>query len=371
MLSGLCAYLLGLIAALQQAAAGNPAALEHRIWERLRSMPTLEVTAAFEMSGARAVTPVADVRWASRDTIHVLRYEDGVTEHRLRHGLPQVRPILPGRRPGVLGGEFLSRSGSRLLAATSVTTFLWTDVDVDDPASDYEAFGPRGGGIGDAEIDGDTLVVLGYPNDHTWMNERETALWKASLEDHLQEWDPVASIEAGTEEALGLFVRHSHAGAASMRFLPDGKLFVFRGYPPTGLLLSPGGRIIDRWNLVAELGGDEDANDWLTPPGSGVRRASVLAWAERAWTVDEALVIDRKPAVLLRRVRNGRPHWFLVIWESDEGTWYRVPFATLDTSLRLRADANNRGEIVLLTAPRGMELGLAPGLERVLVARLP
>lgn len=337
--------------------------------------PSLEVISRFRFKPESESSTVMDIRWAGNDSIHVLRAFHGVNEHELREGLPTRRWVLPGRHqqrkmPGCVA---LGVSGDLAVVGGRSSGFAWRDLSIAEPADFAVHMRGASGGLGGMDVHGETVAVLGVPNVKAEQDDPFATLWTGDLGKNLEQFKAFHRFkEAESTQELSLMFMHYYAGGAGIRYLPNGDLFVFPGYPQAAYLFSPGGRIKTQW-VLPELVATKEQSDLLLKRRAldASWRADVEEWAGDRYVVDEVFAIGKTPALVVHRTKKGKSLWHVIVLDSDEGTWYRIPMSESGTQLRLQADTNRKGEIVFVAAHRVDPQSPSLAGEEVLVARFP
>jgi len=236
--------------------------------------------------------------------------------------------------------------------------------------------------VGDIDLHRGRLAVLGLPgrDPETHRYDFQSTVWVGELEDgrfqSFEPWyrEPLAN--PGTED-LRRIARHNNDGIGSLRFSPKGNLLVHLGYRPEILLFSEGGEKKSSWSLEELMPGYRHNPKIATDFSRLLERRPTVeeynAWVDAAkLLVDDVLFVDGSPAIVARRIDEGRVSWELGLIEGDQAVWYGIPTGDIDSHSRLTADARPGGEVVFLAATRRANV-LADGeMEaRVLVARVP
>ncbi len=204
------------------------------------------------------------------------------------------------------------------------------------------------------DVQGDRVVVLGNPDD--WGNAMDATVWLGRLTgEGFEDFEPVMREEEAAAD-LGERMRMSdyiHALAGSVRFLPDGGLFVFPGYRPTAYLLSNMGDVEQTWDLTEVGVTGAESERLLRGAEGGHPRRRVKEWAVGARViVDEVMVLGKQPALVIRDNAKGKLRWRLAVLTSPDIEWYRIPVSG-DSHSRVRGDSNEHREIVVLLGDRG------------------
>lgn len=321
-------------------------------------------------------SPILDVRWATEDSVYLLRGREGVHEHALEEGLPEKRLVLPGERQSpdrIQMQTLFAASSNRLVAAGMAGQFVWRERGARSGEFGATVRKLPGAGIGDMDLDGDDLALLGIPTGELFEKHScRGVLWLSSLEDGLKEFDPIViDKEADTPAELGRICTAYIAMAGSIRFTKSGDLLMFAAYEPTLKLLSTSGKVKREWDLV-ELGIlDESFRLADVAPGGDVG-SEIVAWSGRGTIVEDLASLGKAtPLLLVRRRESARMIRELVRLEGDSVERFRLPLDASDGLSRVRLDVDNSGRLLLVVADRGVRIRERTAGGEVLVARLP
>lgn len=340
--------------------------------------PKLRVRAACDLPGEGGA--YFDIRWSDGDAL-VLQPRSGVRRVSISKKCEIGETVLPGSRelkePG-RNWTALTSSGD-LVAASSSSALIWAD-GAPSPGKPFSLESLRGG-IGDVDLRGTRLVVLGMPSETLYREEANwsTTIWAADFRDgRLGPFEPVWKEREAEKRAGGLvsLFRHNNNGAGALRQSSDGDILVSFAYRSEIARLSPSGEVKARWAL-AELTGvsDEDPATYARLIGDRVSATDYDRWVGKAAVlVDDVLFLGRTPAAIVRLVgkETGQSaEWVLVLLDTEPPTKLRIPSAGVDPHARLRADVTSRGEIVILATQRIAHVGDQDGISaRLLVLEL-
>jgi hypothetical protein len=323
--------------------------------------PGLELLAEIRLPEGDS-SPLQDVRWASRDSVFLLRAFEGVTEHRIAEGLPRIGQAVPGRssHQKVRGQSFLGLDGDQAVTASSGGQLLWRP-DLSAKATlDVRIFDPeRNGNVSDIDFRDGVIAVLGLPSSTL---APDHVLWTARLEEPRPRFEPLIGWRDDD--------RGGSSSESDFRYLSV--VLVFPGRGESVFLVDPSGRKKSAWNLkeqeLSESSLFDDDEAGAGEP-SGPRPDPRRAWFESgATTVDDVLFVGKTPAVVLRAMKNGTPEWLLLLLESDGPRVLTIPGLTPERALRVRADCRQDKDLVFAVFDRSARTSRD---ERVVVARIP
>ncbi|MGH9893426.1 MAG: hypothetical protein ACREA0_15840 [bacterium] len=336
-------------------------------------LPKLEVLASYEPAPELSVA--YDIRWADEKSIYLLRVAGGVTRNGLETGLPDLERVLPGAQQGsridfdqrsfAVSDEFVysttlgvydvwheRRRDPREIRIRTREMFLATDID----------------------LFGDELSLLAFRAEATPEGDLngEVGVFRTSIADGEYELELLSGEKLLGRAQTAAPSNAMHVGAGSLRYSARGRLLVALGYREEILLLSPAGKIKERWALT-DLG-------ISVPDRSAILRNTRLSteeqtslWRKAAIAVEDVLWIGSSPAVLLRSTGD-RVEWLLALLDRGKSGIYRVPLQRPESVVRIRMDGNSHEEIVALLGREIDESGNSspsPGVDQVLVYRIP
>lgn len=325
--------------------------------------PSLELVTTFEVQSLGGESPL-DIRWASEESVLLLFVRQGVSEHALEEGVPRRRSRIPrnAHPERVRGLTTLAFSSGTTVAASQSSQLVLHREGPVAGALDVELRDPPGGNgkIADLDLDGDELVLYGVPS-RPERGEAVPSLWRASLDRGLRELalEPLSDWEERLGRAPGDRPKWEalRTHAASLRLSSRGEILLYTGSGGRLYLLEEHGKEVSSWSLAELLPGEDpvrSVSERLEAQGETSSLASVRsAWrADGVTNVDDVLFVGRRPAAVIRRVREGRAEWSLAMLRPEGAEVYQVPTPSSRTGARLRADFSKATGIVFLLSDR-------------------
>jgi hypothetical protein len=326
------------------------------------AMQKLEILSRFEIPKAAAQAGAMDARWASKDSIYLGYRTLGVFEVEVGKQLREVREVFP---PGSRGGAATIQNVFNV-AATDDYVLAWSvanEVGWRETSSESQVHVKRMlGWFDDMDVSGDKVAILGYPGVQDFGDSDFAYLWIGDLSDELTQWRPIRELSVPTaghaRKAFGRLL-------GSLRFLPNGDLIVVPFVKPGVFLHSQAGKVKASWTpeqLEGSLRGDlglktaaEPTNELsimeTAPPKSG---DEVLKHLESLRIVIlDVVPVGKKPGVLVRYGAGASTGFYLGVL-ADEIQWYKLPLQSHPATARIRADALEKGDkLVVLATGRG------------------
>jgi hypothetical protein len=318
----------------------------------------LELLGRWEVPGA-----ATDVRWAGRDSVLLATSGEGVAERRMVEELPVVRNVFP--RDWKLGRWVepinLAASGSRLLLTNVDDRLAWMDTSAPDAAPPEVR--KRRGYFDDADVRGDTVVLLGYPTAQLFGENDQAFLWLGDLRDRLERWTALTALREDRGDLYttpGIATMRLRLG--SVRILDDGDLLVVPGFKPGVHRFSPSGKQRAYWSpeeleasLFDAVGLErpETAGEPL-PLAAGPQRTE---WdsrflASQRFVIEDAISLGDEGAIVVRHGSGKGARYFLGVLGA-EVRWYGLPVKARESIDRIRADYSQvRDRLVVLIGPR-------------------
>ncbi len=333
---------------------------------KVRSL-VVEQRFLYDSKGSSAV----DLRWSGADRLFLLRSEDGVAEVELREGMPILRSLLPGRHQmgKIHPQQNLAVSGDWIASSSPGAQFLWARLPASGSSTEAQIRNVPAS-VSDFDFDGEEILVLGYALYGDLSGG--TYLWQGRL-DSANDLESAPGLEKATSMAeIKRRGDLSILGAGSLRVLPNGDRLVFSGFDDEVRVISSSGRQEAHWSL-AELGVHGDVN--MRPAMDAALRDKskpqnlMSSWLKATAIVDDVLLVNKTPAVVVRQASLGSQA-LLVLLESSGIRTFSIPIRSLGSTDRLKADADAKGRIALLTAPRVRDPDSA-GKQEVLVVSIP
>jgi hypothetical protein len=331
--------------------------------------PALEVVGRFTLP-EKAGEVLVDVHWASKDSIYLADLHGGVTEVKLKEGLPEIRRITPpAEQIGLPVIQHVAISDKWMVAAHE-GRLAWKAMIGGDWAVKKNI-----GLYHDFDIRGDEIVMLGVPDHESSEHSPAGVVWRANLSKGLEgssRWDVLyESPEVARDETL----MWQDATLGSVRFLPQGGVVVAPNFLPGVWLFSTSGGLKQRWSPEELWGAEEgpepsavsgEEKGWKRGDVIDQRRLQQILAARR--TVDEVLPLHEGPAIIVREPRAGQARYRLGVLGA-EIRWYDIPIRNVTALARLRGDADENGRIVLMGVERG-PMGRLSSNE-IFILRLP
>jgi hypothetical protein len=342
--------------------------------------PALERIGSYDLKGVGG--PAVDIRWADEKSVLILRPTTGVYRHKLEPDLPVDGKVLPGRdeTKGWRPWEHIASHDGFVVAASGSARLIWNRRDFADLSSREPRVQAMAGGVGDIDVHGDRLAVLGMPSRQIFSDRgnRLSFVWVGGMEDgefrSFESWyrEP---LERPTTSDYQRIYGHNNGGVGSLRFSRKGELLVYLGFRPQILLFSEEVRRRSTWTLEELLPGYDGKTiaEYTRMHAKREGATQYKAWLDASsLLIDDVLFVAGDPALVVRRVEEGLVSWLLGVIEGDRAAWYRIPLGEVDKHSQVKADALPDGDIVFLAGKRRPSL-LAQGedLARVVVARQP
>ncbi|MBW8877758.1 MAG: hypothetical protein JF614_22545 [Acidobacteria bacterium] len=309
---------------------------------------TLRVVARYAVPGAPS-SPT-DVRWASENSVYLVRNEHGVAEVKLAPGLPVVRTLVPNRAMGNL-----SRLFSHVAASEGVLAYAdwerrlgWRPIQASPDGK--VLFTMKHVALTEGlDLRGDRLLLLGIGVEEGLEDsyDRQGGLAGfGKLNSDFRDLKPLRLDSEG--RGAPHYSRCGILEAGGTRFLQDGSMFLVPAVEPGAFLYDDEGTLLRSWTN-ADLGVD-DLCSGVTKEVSRTFFRSALksrAWRSSHRLVDAVLPLPQGPAVIVRTMVDGRPSWQLKVLGSHGILTFAIPVPNVGPNDRLMADARG-GSIVLL-----------------------
>lgn len=331
---------------------------------------SLEVVSRFALSPQ---VTLGDIRWASKDSVYLADMHNGVNEVRLAEGLPKIRQVAPPARDLRLPMIHHVAVSDRWIVMGNLGRIVWKKVDGD-------AWGERLalGAYFDFDIDGDKLVILGWPPGKKYEHEKwdnGAIVWETDLSSTLQDWDALyESKEVARLAQLHGGLAGSDLTQGSIRFLERGGYLVHPSFVPGVLQLSASGAVKRQWG-PEELWGKAktrsqalDATQLMGDPESQLKNFErFLAGGD---TVEVVLALREGPGIVVREPKSKGARYRLAVL-GPETRWYDVPDLRVSPLAQIRGDVDARGRIVLAGTTRTPDESLPVSESEVVVLILP
>lgn len=215
---------------------------------------------------------------------------------------------------------------------------------------------------------GNRLLLLGARRDERgrWSPDDAIAFLGEFSENGVK-WRPVHF--STTRNAMSMaYCEFLELGA--VRFLRDGRFIIVPGAEPGVFLYSREGRLLRTWDTEGLGFVDRCSLNESERRSLGKDAVARFAWLNLRTTIDDVVVLDGKPALILRSVQQGRARWEILTL-SEDGRYERVPLPQLaiSDSTHLRADIRS-GVLAVVLMEYGWWGGKAPPLGRIAFVRL-
>ncbi|MDY7093300.1 MAG: hypothetical protein SX243_10060 [Acidobacteriota bacterium] len=202
-------------------------------------------------------------------------------------------------------------------------------------------------GIEDLDAFEGRYAVLGmHRGNEGVMAPRGQVAWIGPLGDVTPEPKPVLTSRSGPGAPLMDNCPFFSIGA--LRFLPDGSLVVVPGFEPGAYRFDKEGKLLEIWDTEA-LGIGADC-DFDTEQRDLLSRDPHARWAyiNQFRAVDEILVLDGRPVLVVRRVEGKKTLWELVTLEPyGQASRRPLPLTAESPFAHLRGDVRD-GRVVFL-----------------------
>lgn len=289
-----------------------------------------------------------DIRWASGSRFFVAAGRIGVFafDVPVDSELGKPEPVVPGERRE--GGFFfsarLAASDRYIVTASPFAAFGWKRASGDASLEQIRSFALSV----DVDTHGDQLLVLGANRDEKgqWAPEGGIA-WLGTLSKSLSDLRPVLYSEL-EPNALTL-AKCDTLELGAVRFRSDGSFFIAPGVEPGVFWFDRTGKLLHAWD-TSRLGFVDRCaieDTWeLLARNSPARNQ----WLSRHVVIDDMVVWDGLPALILRKVEGDLARWEMVILNKS-GAPTRVPLPVRARSKvsRLRADLRGRDVIFVMS----------------------
>lgn len=209
---------------------------------------------------------------------------------------------------------------------------------------------------------GDRLAILGFLDFDRWAEEGTAYVSFAEIEDQELRWSSGKwRFEGKDLWESPLFDHFQQTATGSIRFTKKGHLWVV--HTRLGLVeLDADGKLVrefDPWKLLLEaLGSDAQALEarqegrrppWDLPRGEGRPDLGKLA---DCWLIEDLVVFGETPGVLLRLPRKEASGLYGVLLLEGPPRWVELPLPAHSTQVRLSAEVDRDGNLVVLAANR-------------------
>jgi hypothetical protein len=295
-------------------------------------------------------SPFTDIRWATDNSVFVMRTYHGLEEIQVGPDLKTLRQPVPPVK--VLGGfdrmARLGVSGQYIAFASEGHIMAWRSRDSKGPG--LVVFRRKEIGLAeDIDLSDDRLVLLGTPYK-TFPEAEAGVAWLGTLGSDLKDWKPLLAAPAGPdgERSAALFDCETVALGA-VRFLADRSILVVPGFLPGAYQFDAQGNPVRTWSQQ-EIGLTTDCrniSDEVSRQLAGFP-STRLPWLNQRRVLEEILPFPQGPGLLIRSRRaDGKITWELKILGSQGVATYALPIVGNRPGDRLRADVHN-GKIALL-----------------------
>lgn len=295
-------------------------------------------------------SPFTDIRWATDNSVFVMRTYHGLEEIQVGPELKTLRQPVPPVK--VLGGfdrmARLGVSGQYIAFASEGHIMAWRPRDSKAPG--FVAFRRKEIGLAeDIDLSGDRLLLLGTPYK-TFPDAEAGIAWLGTLGSDLKDWKPllVAPTGADGERSAALFDCETVALGA-VRFLADRSILVVPGFLPGAYQFDAQGNPVRTWSQQ-EIGLTTDCrniSDEVSRQLAGFP-STRLPWLNQRRVLEEILPLPQGPGLLIRSRRaDGKITWDLKVLGSQGVATFALPIVGNRPGDRLRADVYN-GKIAFL-----------------------
>ena len=267
-----------------------------------------------------ALLRAADVRWLDDDDVIVADVMRGVGRVSASHdaSITWLEEWPQAKSPG-LCYYHLALSRDAVIASDFVFQMRWrarqAGARIQQMIFEY---------VADVDLDGDRLLLTGLHRDeHGKLGTDGAIACLGSLSggaDTLRAVLPFHSMRA--------IVACAGSGLGTVRFLHDGSFIVVPGAESGIYHFSRDGRVDRVWQ-TSELG--IDVNCALSPEEENVLHTKPLAkeqWVNRRPVVDEVVDTPAGPAVIVRKVNDGRTEWEMLLLNGTSPRVEKLPFTS-------------------------------------------
>lgn len=309
----------------------------------------------------KALGIVADLRWASADSLFLAAGKSGVLRLRFEPEWGERELVVPSGR-SLWAAARLGASSRYLAVGAPAHTVAWRKL----PAGELQAVPLYT--VVDLDVFENRLVLLGARKDERERFAPDGAIaWIGSLDKNLADLKPVLYSAAGPGarpmDACGAF----ETGAA--RFLSDGSFLVVPGVEPGIFLYDRTGKLLRSWE-AREIG--LDAGCGLSDEQMMLLSASLeprSAWINQRRVLDDIIALPQGAGLLVRQVANGRTGWLVKILRRDgQVSSHALPFTAPSPHWHLRADVQGKRIAYLL---KEYAVSSPPSPSRLIVTTLP
>jgi hypothetical protein len=193
--------------------------------------------------------------------------------------------------------------------------------------------------------------------------------WVGNLGDEVPEPEPVLTSRSGP--GAPLMDNCPTFSIGGVRFLPDGSLVVVPGFEPGAYRFDEQGKLLEIWDTEA-LGIGADC-DFDTEQRDLLSRDPHARWAyiNQFRAVDEILVLDGRPVLVVRRVEGKQTLWELVTLEPYGRASRRpLPLTAESPFAHLRGDVRDGHVVFLLFDFAGFLRDQSPASRQAVPPRL-
>lgn len=307
--------------------------------------PELPLAVVSDFAMSSPLQRSRDVRWSSDSTILLAGPGTGV----VRVPVAEPNPVLT--RETVDGNErgnswYTSHTAATteyLVFAAEVFVFGWKErsrpgLRHASPFFEY---------IEDLDAFEDRYAILGlHRREDGAFAPGGNIAWTGRLSGTAAEPSSLMVSASGPGAPLATACPHYNLGA--LRYLPDGSLVVVPGFETGAFRFDPESKLIATWDTEA-LGIGADCT-FSTEQELLLARDPHARWAylKRYRTVDEILILDGRPTLVVRRVEAEGTRWELITLETEGRTSRReLPISSPSKLMHLRGDTLD-DRIVLL-----------------------
>jgi hypothetical protein len=246
-----------------------------------------------------------DIRWASDNSVYLMRIAHGVSEVVLDAALTQRRQPVPDLETLNLVKRYdiLAASERYLAFASPSFELAWRPVG-----------GKRGGNVefkekqvpvvAGIDLHGDRLLLLG------WMDGKheQAVVWTGTLGTGLGDLRPVLFDSEPRETILAPCI-HLRVGGVS--YLDDGSFVAVPVLPEGAFLFDPSGKLVRTWTHE-QTGLFTDCSKLSREEYVGIvqSREKTIRWFNRHRVIDEILPLPQGPGLVLRSLgKDGKVYW--------------------------------------------------------------
>jgi hypothetical protein len=309
------------------------------LWSALAGLAA-EVHVLSDQPLSGTATRALDVRWLDDNAVLVTAYDVGVVQVDTRN-TTNLRTIVQPKTPPCRYCGHMALSSNYLATAATNAGIAWK------PRGQAQSYAADllPGSVRDFDVYKNRIAILGsWLEDHHWAGDGAIG-WIGTLSTKLEDLKPILYPSSGSKACYGCMF-HASGG---VRFFPDGSLVFVPAIDPGVFLYGPDLKLAYTWQTDklgvldhCDLSHEQTLNYMANPEA---RRR----WLAQKVTIDDVLPMPEGPALLLRKVTDGKVHWTLLqLRKGNDPYRVELPFTANSDAADLRGDVRGNQLVFIL-----------------------